>query len=72
MQKNHLSPSEIITVLNRSYRTTRESSSRDTVEAAQKAFNNCHNWLKARGIPFHQASNGQWVLDEKKTEQDQA
>jgi hypothetical protein len=64
MQEQQTTPDEIIVVLNRSYQTTRESNSRDTRDAAQKAFDNCCNWLRARGIPFHQTARGEWVLDE--------
>lgn len=63
-----MSPAEIIAVLNRSYRTTRESSSRETRDAAQKAFNNCVKWLRGRRIPFHQTPAGVWVLDKVEEE----
>jgi len=68
VQKRQILPADVIDVLNRSYQTTRESSSRETVDAAQKAFNNCINWLRDRKIPFHQTPKGEWVLDEQKEE----
>lgn len=64
MKRSQLLPSEVIAVLNRSSQTMRESNSRDTRDAAQKAFNSSQNWLKARGIAFHQTAKGEWALDE--------
>lgn len=64
--KSQLSPSEVIVVLNRSYRTMQESSWRETRDAAQKAFNVCYEWLRSRKIRFHQTNQGEWVLEEAK------
>jgi len=59
-----LNPQEVIVVLNRSYQAARESSSRETVDAAQKGLNNCIKWLKDRRIPFRQTPKGEWVLSD--------
>lgn len=60
--KDTLTPEEVIAVLNRSYQTTREASSRETVDAAQKALDNAFKWLKDRRIPFYQNNKRIWVL----------
>lgn len=64
MSEQETEPNEIIIVLNRAYQNARESSRRDTRDAAQKAFDNCCNWLRERRVPFYQTTKGEWVLDE--------
>jgi hypothetical protein len=67
-QQSSITPTDIILVLNRSYRTMQESSRCETRDAAEKAFYNCHNWLRARRTRFHQDPTGEWILDENVTD----
>lgn len=59
-------PSIIITRMNRrAYDAIYGTLSPETRRSAEQNFYRCQDWLRQRGIPFHQALDGMWVLDNK-------
>jgi hypothetical protein len=56
-------PSIIVTRMNRAYNAVYGTHSPETRRNAEQTFYRCQDWLRQRGITFHQALDGNWVLD---------
>jgi len=59
-------PSTIIDRMNNAYDAIYGTLSPETRRTAEETFYRCQEWLRLRGIRFHQnILDGQWVLDEE-------
>jgi len=61
-------PSTVIARMNAAYNAIYVTLSRETRQKAERTFYSCHDWLQDRGIRFHQALDGKWVIDADNTE----
>jgi hypothetical protein len=56
-------PAIIIDRMNRAYDAIYGTQSRTTIMKAEREFYSCQDWLRERGIKFHQTPQGKWILD---------